>query len=69
MDEAQADLERRRAAGENVHRSEHISGMKLEPGYKRRAQNGRLIFRALSHGAWDPRLDDLERPPEMSSYS
>lgn len=70
LSEASAALKQRRAAGENIAPSEHISGVVLEPGHRRRARNGRLLWRALEHGAGsDPRLADLELPSNMASYS
>jgi hypothetical protein len=62
------EIELRRANGEDVHPSEHVSGIEHEPGYRRRAANGRLIVRALRRGVWVPWVDDLELPSSMATY-
>lgn len=41
------DLERRRDAGDPVDRSEHYTRHMLEPGYRRRQQDGRLLKRLI----------------------
>jgi hypothetical protein len=65
--ETSAELERRRAAGENAEPTERITGMELEPGYHRRAQNARIVQRAYARGAGsDPRLAELELPRHWS---
>jgi hypothetical protein len=50
------------AAGENDPR-EHVSGVIHEPGHRVRAQNKRLLRRALAHGVW-PAGWDPHNPPE-----
>jgi hypothetical protein len=62
-DREAAELERRRAAGDNVDPLEDISGTILEPRAKRRAQEQRLTRRAFEPGVtYDPRLQHLGRP-------
>jgi hypothetical protein len=66
---ASAELERRKATGEQVDPSEHVSGTVHEPGYRRRAANGRLVMRALGHGvAPGPWLEKLEMPSNMAVF-
>lgn len=62
----QADIRRRREAGEPVDTSEHVSGRIYEPGYLRRAANGHLVMRALRHGAAGAWIDELELPSNIS---
>jgi hypothetical protein len=63
------EIERRKSAGEEVDPSEQVSGMVHEPGSRRRAANGRLVRRALSHGvAPGPWMDDLEMPSNMAVF-
>lgn len=57
------DLERRRAAGEDVDPREHVSGTVREPGAGKRAADGRLLMRARRHGVpLGPWADELELP-------
>jgi hypothetical protein len=66
---ASAELERRKAVGEQIDPSEHISGTVHEAGYRRRAANGRMVTRALSHGvAPGPWLDQLEMPSNIAVF-
>jgi hypothetical protein len=45
----------------------HVSGVVCEPGSRRRAANGRLVMRALSHGvAPGPSMDELELASSMA---
>ena len=60
------DLRRRRAAGEAVDPRENVSGHVMEPGHLVRSANGHLVRRAVEHGVWDPRLDRLELPSNIS---
>ncbi len=66
FESVQADIRRRREAGEPVDASEHVSGRIYEPGYLRRAANGHLVMRALRHGAAGPWIDELELPSNIS---
>ena len=66
MQEVGAEIRRRRENAENVDRREHASGTICEPGYLRRAANGRLLWRAISHGVAPPRLERLELPSNTS---
>lgn len=66
---ASDEIERRKAAGEDVHPSEHVSGTVHEPGYRQRASNGRLVMRALHHGvASGPWIDELEMPSNIAVF-
>lgn len=67
FDDRAARLKQRRLAGEEIDPREHISGVYLEPGYRRRQQHRRLIDRAISHGAdISGILDTLELPSNIS---
>ena len=66
---ASAEIERRKAAGEQVDPGEHVSGTVHEPGSRRRAANGRLVTRALRHGVPPgPWMDALEMPPNIAVF-
>ncbi len=60
------EIERRKRDGQPVDPREHISGVVHEPGYRRRAANGRLVWRAVSHGVAPRCLDELELPSNVS---
>jgi hypothetical protein len=60
------EIKRRRDRGEPVDPREHASGTVHEPGYRRRAANGRLVLRAIRHGAAGSWIDELEMPSNMS---
>ena len=62
----QDDISRRRDGGEPVEEGEHASGTVQGPGYLRRAANGHLLRRAISHGAAGQWMEDLELPTSMS---
>ena len=66
MQEIGAEINRRRDAGEEVDRGEHASGSIHEPGYLRRAANGHLVSRAISHGVFPRFLQEVEPPSNMS---
>lgn len=66
MDDVQAEIRRRREAGEPVERSEHASGVVHEAGYLRRAANGHLVTRAIRHGVAGRWVEELELPSNMS---
>ena len=69
LDAISEEIRRRRAAGEHVDPSEHVSGVVHEPGSRGRAANGRLVMRALSHGfAPGPWMDELELPSNMAVF-
>lgn len=65
MKEVQAEIRRRREAGEPVDPREHASGAIHEPGYLRRAANGHLVTRAIRHGVAPRRIDELELPANV----
>jgi hypothetical protein len=62
------DLQRRRAAGDPVDRQEHYTGVLLEPGHRRRQQDGRLVKRAFLHRVAipDALLEQLDLPPNVT---
>jgi hypothetical protein len=66
MEGVQAEITRRREAGEPVEPGEHASGIVHEPGYLRRAANGHLVSRAIRHGAAGRWIEALELPSNMS---
>jgi hypothetical protein len=63
-----ADLRRRREAGEPIDPLEHYTGMTLDPGYRRRHQDGRILMRAIRHrvSLSDDVLGRLDLPSNMS---
>lgn len=64
IDSIDADIRRRRAAGEHVGRNEHASGTVYEPGDRERAAAGHVLRRMLEHGV-APVFGD--EPPELPS--
>ena len=72
IDALSAELRRRREAGEDVDLQEHVTGVVLDPGYRRKQQGGRIIKHAVEHGAslsgeaWDRLTSDL--PPGMAVF-
>ena len=66
MESVQAEIEARRERGEQVHPTEHVSGIVHEPGYRRRAANGHLLSRAIRRGASGSWIGELELPSYMS---
>ena len=66
IERVQAEIGRRREAGERVDPGEHASGVVHEPGYLRRAANGHLVTRAFRHGAVGRWIEELELPSNMS---
>ena len=66
IERVQAEIGRRREAGERVDPGEHASGVVHEPGYLRRAANGHLLTRAVRHGAVGRWLEELELPSNVS---
>jgi hypothetical protein len=66
MENARAEIGRRRDRGEAVDPREHVSGTVQEPGHSRRAANGRLVMRAIRHGVGVAWIDDLEMPSSMA---
>ncbi len=63
-----ARLKQHRLAGEQIDPRERLSGVHLEPGYRRRQQNERLIRRAIERGVSGVSVvslvEDSELPPE-----
>jgi hypothetical protein len=66
MQGVQAEIRRRREAGEPVDQREHVSGTVHEPGYLRRAANGHLVMRAIRHGVTGRWIEELELPSNMA---
>ena len=66
MESVQAEIRRRREAGEPVDPREHASGTVHERGYLRRAANGHLVTRAIRHGVAGRWIEELELPSNMS---
>lgn len=70
IDSLAQDLEQRRRSGETVDPTEHISGVVLEPGYRRRQHNARVLKRAIARGValdsttWEQLTTDL--PPGVA---
>jgi hypothetical protein len=65
MEGVQAEITRRRDAGEPVDPGEHVSGIVHEPGHLRRAANGHLVTRAIRPGAAGSWIEELELPANM----
>jgi len=63
------ELQQRRADGEAVDVREHVSGHVMEPGHLARAANGHLVRRAIEHGVYPDRLQDVELPGNMAAFS
>jgi hypothetical protein len=62
------DLQRRRRdAGDPIDPQEHYSGVRLEPGYRRRQRDGRILTAAARHRVWLPReqVDRLDLPASV----
>jgi hypothetical protein len=59
---------RRRSGGDPIDRMEHYTGVVLEPGYRRRQQDERLLQKAIRHGATisDDFLRGLDLPSNVS---
>ena len=66
IERVEAEIARRREAGEAVDPREHASGTMYERGYLRRSANGHLLKRAIRHGAVGQWLEDLELPANVS---
>lgn len=67
IEAATAELRKRRDDGDELHPTDHVSGMVLEPGYLRRAANAHLLRRAIEHGVVpDNWPDSLELPRNMA---
>jgi hypothetical protein len=58
------DLKRRRASGEPIDPLEHFTGVRLEPGYRRRQADAHLLHAAIRHGVslTDEVMDRLDLP-------
>ena len=65
MSSVNAGIAQRRDRGERVDPCERVSSVTHEPGYRRRAANGRLVWRAIRHGAAGTWMNDLELPSNM----
>src|ERR1019366_7284862 len=62
------DLERRRDAGEPIDPHEYYSGLRLEPGYRRRQRDGRVLKEAIRRrvSISDEFIDRLDLPGNIS---
>jgi hypothetical protein len=62
------DLQRRRDAGEPIDPSEHFTGLMLEPGYRRRQRDGRLLKKAIQHrvSLSEEQIERLDLPANMT---
>ncbi|MGH3478593.1 MAG: hypothetical protein ACRDQD_17370 [Nocardioidaceae bacterium] len=68
LDERNGDLEAKQRA-EQADPREHVSGVVREPGHRLRAQNQRLLRRALEHGVWPPGWDPRDPPDGISTVT
>jgi hypothetical protein len=61
------DLKARRAAGESIDPREHVTGVRLEAGYRRRQANAHLLHSVRRHRVLlsDDVLDRLELPSNV----
>jgi len=66
MEETAAEIRSRRERGELVDPAEYVTGDDLEPGYRRKQQNARLVERALRHGVLPSELENLEMPSNVA---
>jgi hypothetical protein len=66
MDQINADIQRRRAAGDAEAGRENASGMAYPPGHDALRRNGHLVTRALRHGVLPQVLRELPLPPAMA---
>jgi len=62
VDQINADIERRRAAGDAEAGRENASGMAYPPGHDALRRNGHLVTRALRHGVLPQALRELPLP-------
>lgn len=61
MGEVDAEIRARQEHGDPVEPNEHVMGVELEPGYRRKQQQARLVERALKHGVLPAELDKMPR--------
>lgn len=66
MRDVQAGIDRRRERADSVDPREHASGSVHEAGYLRRAANGHLLRRAISHGVSGSWIAALELPSSIA---
>lgn len=66
----EADIERRRSAGEPVDPDEHATGSVYEPGHLRRTANGHVVRRMMEHGVDPgPWFEEHDLPRNVARYS
>ncbi|HEX2807064.1 MAG TPA: hypothetical protein VHN80_12940 [Kineosporiaceae bacterium] len=66
LQEINAEIERRRTAGDAHAAREHASGGAHPPGHDALRRNGHLITGALRHGVYPQALWNLPLPPNMA---
>lgn len=67
IESVEADIRRRRMAGEPVGRNEHASGTVYEPGDRQRAAAGHVLRRMIEHGvAPGTRAEVPQLPPNIA---
>lgn len=60
LTQSREQLQQWRDTGEDIDVHEHYSGVHLEPGYRRRQQKRRLIWRAIGRADLDAVRERLE---------
>ena len=70
LDALSRDLKRRRAEGPVTDRLEHHSRVRLEPGQRRRLQDGRLLLKAVRRRVTitDDFIRRLDLPPNVAYF-
>lgn len=63
IESVEADIRRRRMAGEPVGRNEHASGTVYEPGDRQRAAAGHVLRRMIEHGVAPRTLAEVPQLP------
>jgi hypothetical protein len=69
LGQSREQLQQRRGTGEDIDIREHYSGVHLEPGYRHRQQNRRLIWRAIGRANPDAVRQRLEPPAEAAGLA
>lgn len=66
MEEVDADIRGRQERGEPVEPNEHVMGVELKPGDRRKQQDARLAERALDHGVPLAELEKMGLRPNFA---